>query len=115
MGMDRKSGRAVTSQMDIRALISPVRALAGRKITDIRGARRVDRLLGKLLNLVDERNLLVHGYWSYESKTETATVHQFRGHSDAGTPEIYGVKKLLALAQSLKADRLLLQRLADQV
>src|SRR5688572_19895110 len=67
LSLDRKSGRALTSEMEVRGLARALSATAERKLIDktIRNAVRTlsDRIQAKIY----ERNRIVHGFWEYDA------------------------------------------------
>lgn len=115
LGLTRKEGRALTSEMQVGGLTSALETLASRLIQDPTVREDVRNLAKRLNNKIARRNSIVHGAWAYDPVRQTATVHKYRGSPVSGKAQTWNVKALSNFLSELKADRVLLLQLLDRV
>jgi hypothetical protein len=100
LGIKRRTGRMLTAHTDIR----------GPKTSE-----DIQRLVGRIMEKINQRNQVVHGIWSWDPATERATVREFRREEIHGVPTDFDLHQLQQRLAAIREDKESLRSLLESV
>jgi hypothetical protein len=115
LSVPRKEGRTLTSEMQVDGLVGALSVIATRKIQDATIKQQVDGICKRIKGKISRRNVIIHGAWDYDTINKLATARKYRKDPIGGKAHVWDKNKLSNFLFELKADRVLLQQLLDQV
>jgi len=115
LGIKRRTGRMLTAHTDIRGLCKALMSLAKHRIPDPKTSEDIQRLVGRIMEKINQRNQVVHGIWSWDPATERATVREFRREEIHGVPTDFDLHQLQQRLAAIREDKESLRSLLESV